>query len=274
MKAEVTAIALTLLLAVTAEGKGSNGTALFGEITSQLDSKVEELFQQPFFVRLSDESIPIRRRMTFIPYWTYFAMGFADACDTWFAIENPENELEERVNVYIAEDSFHYNFFLNDVEKVLGYTLDRFGSYAAVLRHVWGDDTRAVREYIYGWLDCVNRYKDPVVTLATFEAVEMTLKPIFTTIYKCMYLPENGLKDLEYFGQKHVQLEANHSQFSWFNDEGTPFLPIGDLEITVEQRERGLEVANEIYERSVYVMFLLVLLVTLTRHSLQKSSYI
>ena len=259
MKAEVTSITLTLLLAVTAEEKGSNGTALFGEITSQLDSKVEELFQQPFFVRLSDESIPIRRRMTFIPYWTYFAMGFADACDTWFAIEYPENELEERVNVYIAEDSFHYNFFLNDVEKVLGYTLDRFGSYAAVLRHVWGDDTRAVREYIYGWLDCVNRYKDPVVTLATFEAVEMTLKPIFTTIYKCMYLPDNGLKDLEYFGQKHVQLEANHSQFSWFNDEGTPVLPIGDLEITVEQRERGLEVANEIYERSVYVMFLLTI---------------
>ena len=244
------AIVLTLTLFTgTAKSGGSDGTTLLGEITAQLDEKVEELFQQPFFRRLSDESIPIRRRMTFIPYWTYFAMGFADACDTWFAIENPQNELEERVNLYVAEDSFHYNFFLNDVETVLGYTLDRYGSYSAVMRHVWGDDTRPVREYIYGWLDCVNRYKDPVVTLATFEAVEMTLKPIFTTIYKYMYLPENGLKDLEYFGQKHVELEANHSQFSWFNDKGTPFLPIGDLEITVEQRERGVEVGNEIYQR-------------------------
>ena len=148
-----------------------------------------------------------------------------------------------------------FHFFLHDVEKVLGYTLDRYGSYAAVMRHVWGDDTRAVREYIYGWLDCVNRYKDPVVTLATFEAVEMTLKPIFTTIYKYVYLPEGGLKGLEYFGQKHVELEANHSQFSWFRDEGTPFLPIGDLEITVEQRAHGLEVAYEIYERQVLYYF-------------------
>ena len=246
MKGAVIAVVLTL---VSVKG---GGAARFGEITSQLDAKVEELFRQPFFLRLSDESIPIRRRMTFIPYWTYFAMGFADACDTWFAIENPQSELEERVNVYVAEDSFHYNFFLHDVERVLGYTLDRYGSYAAVMRHVWGDDTRAVREYIYGWLDCVNRYKDPVVTLATFEAVEMTLKPIFTTIYKHMHLPENGLKDLEYFGEKHVQLEANHSQFSWFNEGKTPFLPIGDLEITVEQRERGLEVANEIYERYIH----------------------
>ena len=43
----------------------------------------------------------------------------------------------------MEEDNFHYNFFLNDVEKVLGYTLDRFGSYAAVLRHIWGDDSKA-----------------------------------------------------------------------------------------------------------------------------------
>ena len=48
-------------------------------------------------------------------------MGFADACDTWLAMENPQNELEERVILYVAEDSFHYNFFfLNDVETVLG----------------------------------------------------------------------------------------------------------------------------------------------------------
>ena len=244
------ALALTALAVVVTVGQGDGGgTAFFGEITAQLEPKVEELFKLPFFVRLSDESIPIRRRMTFTPYWTYFAMGFADACDTWFAIENPQNELEERVNVYVAEDTFHYNFFLHDVEKVLGYSLDHYGSYEAVMRHVWGDDTRAVREYIYAWLDCVNRYKDPVVTLATFETVEMTLKPIFTTIYKHGFLPDDGLKGLEYFGQKHVELEANHSQFSWFNEEGTPFLPIGDLEITVEQRARGLEVADEIYER-------------------------
>ena len=236
MNGETISIVLTLsLFALSTEAGEGGDNVLFRDITSQLETKVEELFQQPFFLRLSDESIPLLRRMTFTPYWTYFAMGFADACDTWFAIKNPQNELEERVNMYVAEDSFHYNFFLHDVEKVLGYTLDRYGSYAAVMRHVWGDDTRAVREYIYGWLDCVNRYKDPVVTLATFEAVEMTLKPIFTTIYKYVYLPESGLKGLEYFGQKHVELEANHSQFSWFRDEATPFLPIGDLEITLQK---------------------------------------
>ena len=65
------AIVLTLtLFAGTAESGGSDVTTLFGEITAQLDEKVEELFQQPFFRRLSNESIPIRRRMTFIPYWT------------------------------------------------------------------------------------------------------------------------------------------------------------------------------------------------------------
>ena len=244
-------IALSLLFALTS----AQDTVLFGEITSQLDALVKDLFNNPFFVRLADENIPIRSRMTVVPYWTYFSMSFADVVDTWFSIPNPKNELEERVNVYVAEDSFHYNFFLHDVENVLGYNLDRYGSFAAVMRHVWGDETRAVREYIYGWLDCVNRYKDPVVTLATFEAVEMTLKPIFDTMYTAMYLPENGLKDLKYFGKQHVELEANHSQFSWFNQGVTPFLPISDLEITAEQRDQGIEVSLEIYERYSSIIF-------------------
>lgn len=246
-------IATVILLFAPIEAKD---TVLFGEITTQLDALVKELFQNPFFVRLADESIPIARRMTVVPYWTFFSMSFADVVDTWFSIPNPQNELEERINVYVAEDSFHYNFFLHDVENVLGYTLDRYGSFAAVMRHLWGDESRAVREYIYGWLDCVNRYKDPVITLATFEAVEMTLKPIFDTMYAAMYLPEHGLKDLKYFGQQHVELEANHSQFNWFNQGKIPFLPIKDLEITVEQKERALEVSLEIYERYCYANFL------------------
>lgn len=228
---------------------GDGETVLFREVLNDMETKVKDLFQNPFFKRFEDDTIPIRRRMTFIPYWTYFAMGFADVVDTWFFIPNPQNELEERINLYVAEDNFHYNFFLHDVEKVLGYSLDRYGSYEAVMRHIWGDDTRAVREYIYGWLDCVNRYKDPIITLATFDAVEMTLKPIFETIYTAIYLPEDGLKEMQYFGQKHVLLEKNHSQFNWFNQEETPFLPLEEMEITLEQRDRALEVTEEIYKR-------------------------
>ena len=77
-------------------------------------------------------------------------MGFADACDTWLAMENPQNELEERVNLYVAEDSFHYNFFfLNDVETVLRIgadpTLRSCGTY--------GETTRAQSESAFtaGW---------------------------------------------------------------------------------------------------------------------------
>lgn len=243
-----TVVALTFVSSISGDGE----TVLFREVLEDMEAKVKVLFQNPFFKRMEDDTIPMRRRMTFIPYWTYFAMGFADVVDTWFSIPNPQNELEERINMYVAEDNFHYNFFLHDVEKVLGYSLDRYGSYEGVMRHIWGDDSRAVREYIYGWLDCVNRYKDPIITLATFDAVEMTLKPIFETIYAAIYLPENGLKEMQYFGQKHVLLEKNHSQFNWFNQEETPFLPLEEMEITLEQRNRALEVTGEIYKRYNY----------------------
>ena len=244
-------VALAILVGSVSAQKD---TVLFREVVADLEVKSKELFKHPFFKRLEDETIPIRRRMTVVPYWTYFAMGFADVVDTWFYISNPQNELEERVNMYVSEDNFHYNFFLHDVENVLGYTLDRYGSYAAVMRHLWGDDSRAVREYIYGWLDCVNRYKDPVITLATFEAVEMNLKPLFDTMYTAIFLPENGIKELKYFGQEHVELEINHTQFNWFNQGVTPFLSLEDVKITLQQRDRALEVSEDLYKRCVQLI--------------------
>ncbi len=74
-------------------------------------------------------------------------MTFADVADN--RILKPQTELEERINAFSNEDNFHYNLFLHDVELVMGYTLERYGSYASVMRHLWGDDSKAVRKLLY-----------------------------------------------------------------------------------------------------------------------------
>ena len=244
------ALALTLL-ATSISSQEEKGTVLFQEIINYMQEKSESVNQHPVLGFLKDETIAARRRMTFAPYLTYFALAFADVVDTWLYVRNPQNELEERINIYITEDNFHYNFLLYDIENVLGYTLDRYGSYAAVMRHLWGDDSRAVREYIYAWLDCLNRYKDPIITLATFEGIEMAAQPLVEATYYHVYKPELGIKELKYFGQTHVDLEMNHTQFNWFNTEDVPILPLGNIEITVQQRDRALEVSKEMYIRYV-----------------------
>lgn len=237
------------LLAASISAQEENDTILFQEIISDMEEKSKKIHQHPILDFIGDDSIPARRRMAFAPYLTYFALAFADIVDTWLYVPNPQNELEERINMYITEDNFHYNFLLHDIENVLGYTLDRYGSYAAVMRHVWGDDSRAVREYIYTWLDCLNKYKDPVITLATFEAIEVAAQPFVDAAYHNIYLPESGIKGLKYFGQTHVDLEMNHTQFNWFNEEEAPIFPLANVEITAQQRDHALEVSEMMYKR-------------------------
>jgi len=41
-----------------------------------------------------------------MPYWTFFAMGFADLLDSWLYVPNPQSDLEKRINIFVSEDKF------------------------------------------------------------------------------------------------------------------------------------------------------------------------
>ena len=223
--------------------------AKYRDVLDVIEKWQETLSKHPFFAYLADESISPKRRLQFMPYWTYFAVNGADILDNWIRIENPTSELEERVNTFVNEDSFHYNFFLHDLEKVLGYTLDRYGSFEAVVRHIWSDETRTVRQYSTEWAFQVSKYNDPVVTLATFEATEAGLTDLFEVAFAHVYLPDNGLKQVKYVGPEHVSLEANHTVTGWFSDEDAPVRPLDDLEITEEQKENCFAATKALMDR-------------------------
>ena len=218
---------------------------LFSSLTEDIKERQKELSEHPFFKMLGDESIPLRKRASFAPYWAFFAFSFADVLDTWIYIPNPRSELEERINMFVREDNFHYNFFFEDMRE-LGYTLDRFGSLDAVMRHLWSAESMAVREFIYTWAFYAKRYDDPLVTLATFEAVEAGLQDLFeNTATKLAF--EKGLK-LEYFGGTHVDLERNHTHTGWFKG-GEIVSSLEDLEITELQRDNALEAFEPIFDK-------------------------
>ena len=223
-------------------------TIMYQEIVTDMEGKSEKLRQHPLLDFIKDDSIPARRRISFAPYLSYIAMSFADILDTWLLFPDPQSELEERINKHIEEDDYHYNLFLHDVENVLGLSLSDFGSYSAVLRHLWGDDSRAIREYIYGWLDCLARYNDPIITLTTLEAMEAGAQALIGTTSRLVHQPGSELTDLQYLGQAHVELEKNHSQFVWFDEEAT-VPPLGHIQITRQQRDRALQITEEMFER-------------------------
>ena len=233
-----------LVSAVTMRGALAGN---FQEVMDIIEDKSAELSQHELFRFLADDSVPARKRMQFIPYWTYFSMSGSDLLDNWFRIPNPKTELEQRVNVFIDEDNFHYNLFFHDVENVLGYTTDNFGSYTAVLRHLWGDDSKAVRMLVHTWGSGAKRSNDPLLVLASFEAVEAGLKYLFEAVYENIHKGKDGFPELKYFGQTHIDYEMNHTVTGWFKDGEMDFRPLGSYEASEETKQLSLELVDELF---------------------------
>ena len=223
-------------------------TVKFQEVMDVILEKREELSKHRFFEFLADENIPASKRIQFVPYWTYFALAAPDVLDNWMRVPNPRTELEYRVNAFIDEDSFHYNLFLHDIESVLSYTPERFGSFGGILRHIWGDDSRAVRMLIYSWASGVKKNKDPIVTLASFEAVEAGLKDFVETVYGKLFLAKDGYSGLKYFGQAHVDFEMNHTVTGWFKDgTASEIQPLEEFDISEEVKATAMEVVEDMF---------------------------
>ena len=224
--------------------------AEFSEVISVIEEKRLELSKHKFFAMLGDESIPATKRMSFAPYWTFFSLGGSDVLDSWIWIENPKNELERRINIFVEEDNFHYNFFLHDVEEVLGFTMERYGSYAAVLRHIWGDESKAIRQLVYCLGAWAKNMNDPLIILTILEATEAGLKDFFGVVYAKIFLPAEGkLKHLKYFGQTHIELEMNHTATSWSKEGEHPYRPLSEYDVTEETKSLALEVVEELFEK-------------------------
>ena len=234
-----------LLIASTGIYCGSAGN--FQAVMDAIEEKSARLAHHEFFKFLSNDSVPAKKRMQFMPYWTYFSMVGSDLLDSWFRIPNPQTDLEHRVNVFIDEDNFHYNLFLYDVEKVLGYTTSNFGSYTGVLRHLWGDDSKAVRMLVYTWGSGAKKSNDPLLTLASFEAVEAGLKYLFESIYENISKREDGYPDLQYFGQTHIDFEMSHTVTGWFKDGDEDFRSLGSYEASEETMRLSMEIVEDLF---------------------------
>ena len=194
--------------------------------------------------------------MQFAPYWTFFALaGAGDMLDIWMRIPEPKTDLEKKVNTFIEEDNTHYNLFLHDVEKILGYTVDRYGSYEAVMRHVFGDDSKAVRMLVYTIATCARKSKDPIVPLTINEAVEAGLKDMFQITTAKIYAGKNGIPGLKYFGKEHIDYELKHTLSAWFRQSNEPDGdtkapsggPLAGCELTEDMFQLCLEIAEEIF---------------------------
>lgn len=187
---------------------------------NQIRVKINE--NNPLFITLKNNKISYSQRLKFVPYMLFFACGCPDMVTlimTNQEDENKQTEVDKKINAFITEDNFHYNFYLNDLES-LGYSLDRFGSTSAVIRHVFATESIEVRKLIYTLAHYAHQKYNALTRLTITEVIEAGLYDLFTTIYvEIVKKADNMIPELQYYGDTHVNLEQNHTVTSWFSGD-------------------------------------------------------
>lgn len=200
-----------------------NKLKTFSDVVAMIDKKRQSMFDNnPLFKTLASDKISYEKRLSFIPYMLFFSCGCPDVITLIMRSDKPTNELtpiEQKINAFVNEDNFHYNFYLKDFET-LGYTFQAFGSSSAVIRHVYSEESIAVRKLVYAISYYCHQHYDPLIRLTVTEILEGGLYDLFTSIYTHIIKKDDSpFANLQYYGDTHVHLEQNHSVTGWFSGD-------------------------------------------------------
>lgn len=204
-----------------------------------------------FFQLLRSDELPVERKILFIPYMVFFSVGCPDVMTLEMKTKG-KCELSDKVNKFIEEDNFHYNFYLNDFIS-LGYDFNLFKDSVSVIRHVFSDKSIPVRKLIYNLAFFCIRYESPLYRLVISEILEAGLYDLFTIFFSNVVEKNHSLNMLEYFGKKHVSLEQNHTVTGWFSGSQETKNSISNIAIPDEDVIAIKSMCKEIMDNFYYM---------------------
>lgn len=181
-------------------------------------------------------------RFLFTPSMAFFVLGFRDILEAT-RIPNPKTDLEREINIHCNEDIDHWQWYLNDLEK-MGFSHQSWGAGAIdVLRTVWNDDAYIVRKMVYETIANIKKYNDPLISLSIIEVLEAAFGVFITHMLKP--IQHLGVyHGLEYFGSLHVEKELAHARGAWEDGVRTES-EFEEHELTTAQREIVKDLADQ-----------------------------
>lgn len=206
----------------------------FSDVQNLIGNKKDIMVStNPFFETLRDPNLSEDQKSLFIPFMLFFSMACPDVMTSQMMIKKYTNDIsdvERRVNAFVSEDNFHYNFYLRDF-LALGYTWDIFSNPSEVIRHVFSEDGAPVRDLIYKLASFCNLHENSIVKLTLTEILEAGLFDLFTIFYTEVVNISSKFSGLEYYGDRHVLLEQNHTVTSWFSKNAEVSAEVSNLVI-------------------------------------------
>ncbi|SRR5579883_1577433 len=210
------------------------------EVLAFIEKKKQYFSQLRLFKYLQNKSIDPKQRLAWAPCLTPFAMSFGQLNKYDFRKEPTDDPIQELINKHTYEDDDHWEWFLEDLEK-LG--LNHFMKFSDAMRFFWGEETYKTR-LIYHQIALYTFKAEPVVVLAALEAIEATGNVALSLTAKVVQeLQETTNQSYPYFGRYHLCVEADHTIK---NDNIRQFME--KIKLTENQKIQIFEVVEKVFE--------------------------
>ena len=181
------------------------------DILALISEKQQIYSQLPFFQFLQDESIHPIKRLAFAPCAAPFIIGFSDLCKYILRQEPTNDKIQAILNQHTYEDDFHWQWFLEDMEK-FGFNCSL--QFNDALRFLWSAETQTSRLLTYELYKYIAQ-SEPIEKLVILEAIEATSNvcvSITKQVIDKLELVTN--QEYKYFGDCHFDAENNHNAYS------------------------------------------------------------
>ncbi|WP_019505652.1 hypothetical protein [Pleurocapsa sp. PCC 7319] len=210
------------------------------DILALIEEKQQIYSQLPLFEFLQDKSIHPAKRLAFAPYAAPFIMSFSDLCKYVLRQEPTNDKIQTILNQHTYEDDFHWQWFLEDLEKLgFNYSLQLNDS----LRFLWSEETKASRFLTHELYKYIVQSEaiEKLIIMEAMEAAADTFLSFTEQITDELQLITN--QEYQYFGSDHHDSEKNHNTRS---DEVRTF--IENIHLSAETRQKSIDLVEKVFE--------------------------
>jgi hypothetical protein len=208
-------------------------------ILALIEEKQKVYAQLPFFQFMRDQTISPRKRLAFAPCAAPFIMSFADLNKYALRQEPTKDKIQLILNQHTYEDDFHWQWFLEDMQK-LGFNCSL--EFNESLKLLWSDKTKNSRLLAYQLYEYIAQ-SEPIEKLIILEAIEATADIfLFLTRKITNELRLDTNQEYRYFGDCHVEQETSHNANSTDVNEF-----INNMYLSEASQLKGFELVDKVF---------------------------
>jgi hypothetical protein len=177
-------------------------------VFEHIEMRAAEFAAEPLFRYLRDEALDPAARLDFVPWTAHFVMTFADLYHFFLNVDQPKDELEELVNVHLAEEGSHWKWFLADLTNA---GMDPTLRFTDALRFIWSEETIRTRRLAYE-ICRMSQGVSSLQRLVMVQSIEATGRvALEASVPVGVELGARSRRPVVYFGQHHLDTERQHT---------------------------------------------------------------